>query len=191
MRLFIGAELSEAVKDGAMTIAEELRTQFATVAPTAALRWIAPSHLHITLWFLGELDDRRAVALRESLAAPLTTPTFVLHAAGAGMFPRSGPPRALWVGLTDGAASLVAVYHELTARLVRLGFEAERRPYTPHLTIARFKDIDRKDIAAARKVTAQCAGDAGTCRIDAVTVFRSRLWPKGSQYEPLLRVPLI
>jgi 2'-5' RNA ligase len=92
--------------------------------------------------------------------------------------------------LTDGARSLVAVYNEVTPRLVRLGFEPERRPYSPHLTIARFKDIHRKDVAAARRVAAQCTQDAGTCRIDRVTLFRSRLSPTGSQYEPLFRVPL-
>jgi 2'-5' RNA ligase len=191
MRLFIGVELSDSMREGAMAIASDLREHFARLAPSAVLRWVAGPHLHITLWFLGEVDDARASAIRESLSVPLTTPSFELHATGAGMFPPSGPPRALWVGLTQGASSLVALYTELTPRLVRLGFEPERRPYSPHLTIARFKDITRTDIAAARRVAAQCTADAGTCRIEAMTLFRSRLSPKGAQYEPLLRVPLI
>jgi RNA 2',3'-cyclic 3'-phosphodiesterase len=208
MRLFIGVELSEVVKDGAMQIAEDLREQFARIAPSAVLRWVPPANLHITLWFLGEVDDARASLLRESLALPLATRAFELRGVGAGMFPPSGPPRALWVGLIEGAASLVTVYNELTPRLVRLGFTAERRPYSPHLTIARFKDIGREDIAAVRQVAAQSTADAGSCRVQAVTLFRSRLSPpasakatagrrsfseggRGAQYEPLLRVPLI
>jgi 2'-5' RNA ligase len=191
MRLFIGVELSDSVKDGALKIADDLRDQFARMAPSTVLRWIAPSNLHITLWFLGEVDDARAAALRESLAAPFATHAFDLGAAGAGMFPPSGPPRALWIGLTAGAGALVAVYNELTPRLVRLAFEPERRSYSPHLTVARFKDIGRKDIPALRRAVAACDAAAGSCRIEAVTLFRSRLSPKGSQYEPLLRVPLI
>jgi RNA 2',3'-cyclic 3'-phosphodiesterase len=190
MRLFVGVELSEAVKDGAVTIADELRERFARLAPSAVLRWVSPSNLHITLWFLGEVDDVRAAAVRAELAAPLVTPSFELHAGGAGMFPPSGAPRALWVGLTEGARSLVDVYSELTPRCARLGFEAERRQYSPHLTIARFKDIQRKDVAAVRRAAAACTSEAGRCRIEAVTLFRSRLSSKGAEYEPLLRVPL-
>ena len=190
MRLFIGVELSNRVRDGAVVIADDLRDQFSRSAPTAVLRWVGPENLHITLWFLGEVDDGRASALHAALAVPLPTKAFDLHARGAGMFPPSGPPRALWIGLTDGAASLVAVYNELTPRLMNLGFEPERRAYAPHLTIARFKDIARKDIAVARQIATRCTSDAGSCRIEAVTLFRSQLSPKGSRYEALLRVPL-
>jgi RNA 2',3'-cyclic 3'-phosphodiesterase len=190
MRLFIGVEISDEMKTRAVPIADDLRDRFARLARSAVLRWVSPENLHITLWFVGEVDDEQASALRGALAAPFATASFDLHARGVGMFPSTGPPRALWVGLADGAASLVAVYKELIPRLERLGFEPERRAYAPHLTIARFKDIRRADVPAVRRVVAQCTSDAGSCRIAAVTLFRSRLSPRGAQYEPLIRVPL-
>jgi 2'-5' RNA ligase len=190
MRLFIGIELCESMRVAAAVASDDLRRQLTRAAPRAVLRWIDTSNLHITLWFLGEVADDRATAIRSALAAPFKTSTFMLRAAGAGIFPPSGAPRALWIGIQEGAASLVALYGELTERLAPLDFRPERRAYAPHLTVARFKDIPRPDATASRGVAAQHTAEAGACRIDAVTLYRSRLSPKGSQYEPLLRVPL-
>jgi len=68
-----------------------------------------------------------------------------------------------------------------------LEFEPERRSYSPHLTLARVKASQARDV---RNVLRDLAADAGHCRITAVTVFRSRLSSKGAAYEPLVRVPL-
>jgi 2'-5' RNA ligase len=72
-----------------------------------------------------------------------------------------------------------------------LGVQAERRAYSAHLTIARVKEVPgRGGHHELRAALREVAADAGRCAIDAVTVFRSRLSPKGSTYEALLRVPL-
>jgi 2'-5' RNA ligase len=87
-------------------------------------------------------------------------------------------------------APLASLYGELSTRLPALGFQPEKRPYSPHLTVARFKDVVRADANAIRRAVAQTPAEVGACPIGSVTLFRSRLSPKGSQYEPLLRVPL-
>jgi len=87
-------------------------------------------------------------------------------------------------------AQLGSLYGELSTRLPALGFQPEKRAYSPHLTVARFKDVVRSDAAAIRRAVAQTPAEVGACPIGSVTLFRSRLSPKGSQYEPLLRVPL-
>jgi 2'-5' RNA ligase len=85
---------------------------------------------------------------------------------------------------------LVALYAELAQRLPALGFDPERRAYSPHLTIARVKEIRAADAAAVRRALSTVRFPAAEGEVQHLTLFRSRLSPKGSQYEALLRVPL-
>lgn len=184
MRLFIGVELSDHVKRRAAEIADALRE---TLGPRAHARWIPAENLHITLWFIGEVDDERGAAITNALNRPFGVAPFDLELRGAGAFPPSGPPRVFWIGAGRGGESMLALYSDLAARLKPLGFEPERRAYSAHLTIARVKDARSRDV---RSVLKRIDADAGSCRIAAVTLFRSRLSPKGASYEPLVRVPL-
>ena len=83
------------------------------------------------------------------------------------------------------------LYRRIEHRLVPLGFAAERRPYTPHLTIARVKDPGRAPGRVIRASIAAVPASCGESTVNAVTLFRSRLSPRGAAYEPLLRVPLM
>ncbi len=190
MRLFIGIELPEPIKRRAADVSSDLRERLAKVSRRATLRWVHPENLHVTLWFLGEVAEDRCAAIASTLRQRFETPSFDLVITGAGLFPPSGLPRTLWLGLSAGTDPLVALYRELSARLPALGFQPEKRPYSPHLTVARFKDVARTDAVAIRRAVAHTPADVGACHMTAVTLFRSRLSPKGSQYEPLLRVPL-
>jgi RNA 2',3'-cyclic 3'-phosphodiesterase len=190
MRLFIGIELPDAIKTRAGDVSTDLRDRLAKASRRTTLRWMNPENLHITLWFLGEVAEDRTAALGTTLRQRYQTPSFDLAIRGAGLFPASGPPRTLWLGLSAGVDPLVALYGELSARLPALGFQPEKRPYSPHLTVARFKEVARADAPAIRRAVAQTAAEVGASHITAVTLFRSRLSPKGSQHEPLLRVPL-
>jgi 2'-5' RNA ligase len=184
MRLFIGIELSDAVKDRASGIAQKLRE---TLGRRVTARWIPAENLHITLWFIGEVADDRAAAVVTAVNIPFATGPFDLELRGAGAFPPHGLPRVFWIGVTAGLPSLQALHSELARRLQPIGFEPERRAYSAHLTIARVKECRSRE---ARDLLRDIDADAGDCRIAAVTVFRSRLSPKGASYEPLVRVPL-
>jgi 2'-5' RNA ligase len=190
MRLFIGVELSDVLMRTARDAANDLRKALSRVAPRTVLRWVEPSNLHITLWFLGEVAEERTSDVTAVLRDAFQTSAFALRIGGAGMFPQTDPPRALWFGIRAGGDALRDLHSELEPRLARLGFQPEKRAYSAHLTIARFKDVRRADIPAIRKIVAGSAADIGECDITAVTLFRSRLSPSGSRYEHLLRVPL-
>jgi 2'-5' RNA ligase len=95
-----------------------------------------------------------------------------------------------WIGVTDGRGSMGQLYQEVKARLIPWGFEAEKRPYSPHVTIARVKDAGRGTARQVREALAAVPANCGSCRVRAVTLFRSQQSPHGSRYEPLLRVPL-
>ena len=187
MRVFIGIELDAHVRERAAAIAEALRIQ---LGRRIDARWIPAANLHITLWFIGEVADDRAEALLRTIGPPFAGASFDIHIAGLGAFPASGAPRVIWVGVPSGGEQLVRLHAELAARLRPFG-EPERRGYSAHLTIARVKDIPGGDrdghVRAAFRASPAVAGQ---CRVAAVTVFRSRLSPKGATYEPLLRVPL-
>jgi 2'-5' RNA ligase len=92
--------------------------------------------------------------------------------------------------VTSGSDGLARLHRELTARLTPLGFEPERRPYSAHLTIARVKDVGGPSRASVRTMLNNRRAIAGKCRIEAVTIFRSRVSSKGATYEVLKRVEL-
>jgi len=190
MRLFIGIELDDPVREAAARTAGMLRTRLARTVPDLQARWVAPENLHVTVWFVGEVTDDRAAAIHAALAPPLATVTFGLSLAGGGAFPPSGPPRVFWLGLDEGRDAVLRVYSEIARRMTTLGFETERRAYSPHVTIARVKGAPRGGGRAVRDALAATVSTPAACRVQAATLFRSRLSPRGASYEPLLRVPL-
>ena len=188
MRLFIGLELDDAVRDSAAAIANSLRRH---VGHRVDARWVPASNLHITVWFIGNVTDERSNEILGALDRPFTGSVFSVHIAGLGAFPSSGAPRVFWLGVRSGADQLVGLHAGLAARLLPLGIEPERRAYSPHLTIARVTKVRGGNADADLRASLRgVAADAGTCRVGGVTVFRSHLSPKGATYEPLLRVPL-
>ena len=190
MRLFIGVELPDGVKKMAAEQLDDVMQRVRRAAPSASIRWVEPANLHITLWFIGEVDERRAAALRSAVEPAFVTPRFDLRLEGLGAFPPSGPPRVIWIGVAAGREPLVRLHGEIHDRLVPLGYEPEARAFSPHLTVARVKDIRRGDARAVRGVLAAHPVVLDGFTHPAVTLFRSRTSPKGAQYERLLRVPL-
>lgn len=188
MRLFVGIELNDPVREAAAGISESLRHK---LSGTVNARWIAAANLHVTLWFIGEVDDGRGERLLEVLDSPFDEPAFDVAIEGLGAFPPAGAPRVLWLRVQSGGDSLRRLHSQLAARFRPLGFEPERRPYSAHLTIARVKEVSRAiPSRALREILQTVPADAGRSRTTHVTVFRSHLSAKGSNYEPLLRIPL-
>lgn len=191
MRLFVAAEPSETVRRGAAEAAQRLRAALVAQGLDHGTRWVPEENLHLTVWFLGEVSDQRTSAVLDVLRPALALPAFTLHLGGFGAFPPSGAPRVFWMGVTDGQHELASLHDELTARLAPWGFAAEGRSYSAHLTLARLKEPPPPPTRAAiRQLLRDVQADAGACRLDALTVFKSRTLPRGSVYEPLLRVPL-
>jgi 2'-5' RNA ligase len=190
MRLFVGIELSEGLRGAAAEALATVREAVGRDAPQAVVRWVDPAQLHITVWFLGDVRDRQLDRVLASCDKPLSPICFQLRVGGAGAFPPSGPPRALWLGLVDGRESLVAIHDELSGRFAPLGFEPERRAYNPHVTIGRVKEIARADVPAIRRALECVPPDLGACTIEHATLFRSHTNQRGAQYEVVRRIRL-
>lgn len=191
MRLFVAAEPSARVRREAAATADMLRSSLEAKRVFHKFRWVPPENLHLTVWFLGELTDERTAGVINALAPALAETPFRIHLSGLGTFPPTGPPRVIWMGVVEGLEALSRLHDEVAVRLRHWGFQKESRPYSAHLTLARVKDPLPAEVRAVlREVLGECPADAGSCRIDALTIFRSRTSPAGAVYEPLLRVPL-
>jgi 2'-5' RNA ligase len=190
LRLFVAVEIDDAVRKAAADAVERLRAELSRRGAHLDARWVPADNLHITLWFIGEVDEVRAEAIASVLRPPFPFDPFDIRIAGFGAFPTGGPPRVLWSGVPTGQQGLAALHAETGVRLRPLGFEAERRPYSAHLTIARVKDMSRGSGPVVREVLAGTAAEAGGTAVSAVTLFRSRVTSRGSTYEPIARVPL-
>jgi RNA 2',3'-cyclic 3'-phosphodiesterase len=188
LRLFVGVELDDRLRAASAAAAEDLERQLQVARSNLVVRWTPEQNLHITLVFLGHVQDENAVAIRASLQTIGSVSAFPFTIGGAGIFPPSGPPRILWLGVSRGVDRFTNLYGELATRLLPLGYEAEARPYHPHVTVGRIKDAGRAASRTARAAV-RC-GEVGSGDVRAITLFASRLAPGGARYEALLRVPL-
>ena len=178
MRLFVAAEIDPQLARDLARVSGEIRQRVDVRAPPAKLTWVPPERLHVTVHFIGQVAAADVEAIKAALAPPLSVSPFTLAVAGIGTFPGRGTLRVLWAGCGEGREALIAVADEVKERLRDFRLKPEAT-YTPHLTLARVRD-------AAGLRTADLAADAatpfGTTRVDAITLFESRLSPKGSQY---------
>jgi 2'-5' RNA ligase len=188
VRLFVGVEVGPEVADAFAAVSGELRTRAASLAPRARITWVAPDRAHVTVRFIGHVDDVTAQAVRAALAPPIAVPPFDLTVCGVGAFPPSGAPRVVWAGLTEGGEGLSALEQEVSRRLDACGIPREERAYRPHLTLARVKEAGG---LRARTLLEGFADRAfATTHVDAITLFESRLSPKGPTYVPLQQTAL-
>jgi 2'-5' RNA ligase len=177
MRQFLAAELPGSLRERV----SELR---ATLEPRLdGWRWLAPDGIHLTVRFLGEVEQARDRRAREawSRVAGDSEP-FRVCLEGVGWFPERGAPRVLWVGVREtdpgGALSGLAARLEQAAR--EQGWEPERRPFRPHLTLARRRrDATRPELPEP-PVLADVAG-----WVRRVVLMRSHLEPGGARYTAL------
>jgi len=190
MRLFVGVELPSTVRSETETAVTQLRSRLGRISPGLDARWVESDKLHVTLWFLGEVAEERLPTVMAAVDKPFQTAAFSLRLARFGAFPPSGPPRVIWMGIPEGGAELRSVNAEISERLAPLGFEADRKVYTAHLTVARVRDPRSARGRALRDALDAAPSAVAPFTVTAVTVFRSHLSPKGSQYEVVLRVPL-
>jgi 2'-5' RNA ligase len=187
MRLFIACETGATVGDAAAALIEELRGRVARLAPQARLTWVPRERLHVTVRFIGSVDDTRVPVLQEALAAPLPVAAFDAVVQGVGVFPDRRPPRVVWAALRSGTAEMVALARAVNQRIDRLvGADAEE--LRPHLTLARVKEPHGLRSSALLAGLENVA--LGVARVDAVTLFESRQGPGGLLYVPLVKTAL-
>lgn len=150
-------------------------------------KFVELENFHFTLKFLGEVSEE-AVDEVYSAMKELDFKPFELELRGVGCFPNVRRINVIWVGTREGGDKLTSLANELEKKLRRLGFEPERRPFTPHATIARVKYVqNREGLASAIEKMKDL--EIGRVTVDSVRLKRSQLTPKGPIYTTLRSVP--
>ena len=188
MRLFVAVEVGPDVQRAAARVVDELKRRVERSAPHARVTWVQPDRLHLTVRFIGEADEALSHSICAALESPLATNPFDLTIAGIGSFPPGRPPRVLWAGLTAGLGQLRAVEREVQARLEAVGVLPEDRDHQPHLTLARVRHASGLRPVVLLEGLENTV--LGTRRVEAVTLFESRLSPTAPTYVALHRMPL-
>jgi 2'-5' RNA ligase len=153
-----------------------------------AIAWVAPDNLHITLKFLGSLDEARLADVVATIASVVTTPAFDVLLRGLGAFPAPARPRVIWAGAAD-APAFTDLATALEGGFAGLGFPPEERGFTPHVTLGRVRE-PRRDPALAAMLCAAATRPFGTLRVARVSLMRSDLSPRGARYTELHGWPL-
>ncbi len=136
IRAFIAVDLPAAVRQEVGSLQSELRTSGADI------KWVGVENLHLTLKFLGDIEENQVQTLTEALHPIMgTTALFALQLEGVGAFPKMTSPRVLWVGVTDGQQETVRLAQTVEQTCTQLGFPSEDKPFSPHLTIGRVRSL--------------------------------------------------
>jgi 2'-5' RNA ligase len=195
-RIFIAVEVPEAV----CTYLETQMQRFAALAPKA--HWTNTVGLHITLAFLGELDDQRLALASEAIqeVASLNR-QFTVRITSLGTFGEPQHPRVLWARLMGNTTRLRAVQAQLMAALVARGFPPQERPYSPHLTLGRLslkQPLSERDALEFQQIIAStrwmfpATRDETRILAPALSLMKSELQRRASPiYTCLQRFPLI
>jgi 2'-5' RNA ligase len=187
-RLFVAVPLPPAPLAEVTTLLEGVREGPLGRVP----RWVHLPNLHLTVRFLGdtapELVPEVAAAVRDALAGHAA---FDVVLAGAGSFPPQGKPRAMWLGLEQGADDLGAMAAALGPALEPLGWPPDPRAYRPHLTVARLDAASRLEGATVAELLEDAARGWRTAfRADRVALFSSHLGGGPPRHDVVAEIAL-
>lgn len=186
VRTFLAIDLGEDIRDRLVSLQEQLTK----VAPE--VKWVEPENLHITLLFLGEVEQRETQDIcRAAQKAVANLPAFAMSIKGAGAFPNMRRPRTLWVGVGVGSPEVGALHDAIEAPLLDMGsYRRETRAYVPHVTLGRVTGERSDDDELAKLLATHKTWSAGETTVREVQVMRSELASAGPTYAVLGRAKL-
>jgi 2'-5' RNA ligase len=178
MRTFLAVEIPESVRK---VIHDLIQIEAKKELP---IKWVKFENLHITLKFLGEIEENNKSKMAPAIAEICQKHSpFSVQLAGLGCFPNPRNPRVVWVGVKQGGEELCTIAADLEEELARFGFKEEKR-FHPHLTIGRIKKFCKVDDILTKSVSTD------VFRVNSIVFFKSTLKPDGPIYEKLDRYTL-
>ena len=176
-RLFIAIEIPREIKELFIPIADELRKAKGKIVPI--------ENIHLTLKFIGETD------MREDIIKVLSNcgmRKFVLKVKGVGVFPNVSRPRVFWVGIEENK-ELGELFSFVEDRLFSIGIPKDERPFSPHITLSRFKFSPIHGLG--RIINEYRNFDFGVCEVKEFFLFKSELREPNPIYTKLYSFPLV
>jgi 2'-5' RNA ligase len=141
------------------------------------VRWTAAEQMHLTLGFFGDVPEDIDAKFREKLSA-IHCGAFFLPIAGVGTFPPKGPPKIVWIGIGRGHPHLFQLHKRVTEAALAVGLEPDLRPFHPHITLARCRDVSPQSIRKFLQMNVDL--DAGMVHVDSFHLYSSQLTPTAS-----------
>ncbi len=187
VRLFVACEVPDEVKQAIGETIDTLRSRSG-----AAVRWIRPEGVHVTLKFLGEVPVKKLPAIKLAIQeATVGHSPFELEFSNIGTFGGREGLRIMWVGIAGDVLRLEALVRAVNAALAVVGFEPERRPFRPHLTLGRVRDeISTRQRAEIEVAVGKMDVPPSGWRTTQVSLMRSRLTAQGAFYDVIATFPL-
>ena len=176
IRLFVALEIPEVVR----------ASLFLLQGGVPGARWSTPEQYHLTLRFIGEVDEAAAGDIDDVLST-VTVPPLMLELAGVGQF-GGKLPRALWAGVRSNA-ELIHLQRKIETAIQRLGHAAEERKFTPHVTLARLRNSPREKVM--EYVAQHSLYSSGAFEVNGFALFSSRLGSTGAVYNVERNYPLL
>ncbi|MFA6186147.1 MAG: RNA 2',3'-cyclic phosphodiesterase [Phycisphaerae bacterium] len=185
MRLFIAIDIDDAVKAAIVKLQQRMKQ---SLRNGNGLKWVEPEQMHLTLKFLGEVNDGRLDEIAETInIACLEKRAFEFELSAVGTFGR--PSKVLWLGSEKQSGELLALVDSVELALQELGFEKENRPFSAHLTLARVKDncIEKN---LRRVVNENQKVEIPMVLVGSVCLYKSQLTLTGPVYTLLRKIEL-
>ncbi len=167
---------------------DELAAKFTEVrrvleATRADIRFVETENIHLTLKFLGEIGQSLVEQVSQVVEGTSFQP-FTARIERVGVFPNLRRPRVVWAGITEGASRLEEIWSEIDGELSKLGFERERRRFSPHITIGRVRSGRNRD-KLVHEISSLSDYVFGELHVDRVSLKKSVLTPRGPIYSTL------
>lgn len=184
MRLFLSVDLPDSLATAVADVQERL-------ADAAGMTFVDPGQAHVTMKFLGEVDEDRVPAVEDAVETAIDdagVEPFEATLEGIGVFPNLDYISVVWVGVESGSDELTRLAAAIERETTAIGFDPEDHEFTPHVTVARMKDARGK-----RHVQKVVRGDPptlGSFRVEQVRLKESTLSSDGSTYETVTRFGL-
>jgi 2'-5' RNA ligase len=183
MRLFVAIEIPSNIRSAIAAFVQEFRL----FAPQA--KWVRVENMHITLKFLGETDASKLGAVQAALATIRSDRSVTLDFRGLGFFPNEKRPRVFWIGM-ESSPNLKTIAADIDQSLHKLGFPLEDRPFTPHLTLARFNTPGLPPRLASATLE-NASRSFGTLETREFHLIESKLKSTGAEYTTLHSFPFV
>lgn len=178
IRAFVGVRIDPAVTQKIIEAETQLKRDL------SGIRWVGRENLHFTLKFLGPIEEAKIGPISKALEGALRLfPRFPILARGIGVFPDIRRARVLWVGLEG--ESLAPMASGVEEALEAIGFAREKRGFSPHLTIGRWRNFSGRSEMLRNEIDNWKGYDFGQSWVEEVVFFQSILRAEGAVYDPL------
>ena len=185
MRLFTAIEISEPAREHLKRVRMKLVKERDV---SAAVSWVRPENLHVTLKFLGEVAETTLEPLLAALRSVRMEPLELFARQMVYFPPRRGPVRVIAAGMGGDTPALSKLYDAVEGAASSSGLPREDRKYSPHITIGRWRIRGRGDGGWLRDMTLQEEFQGPTFTANSFVLFESQLEAGGSKYSPLARL---